>query len=466
MRRLNPIQRVFLRIEQQDYPMDTMGIYILEPTADGPLPFETVQAAIAQRVAQTPLLRRQLAQTSYGWGMEQWMQVEDVDLDHHLTRAIVPPPGDLRSLLDLSVRLSATPLDRRRPLWRAWYAESAAQSRTVLLIRAHQALVDGLGGLSVYDAFFDTRPVAVDPARQPEQLPGETPPTMSEMLAQAVPEMISAVKGMTGQTARLIRGAHPRPQVSERPADSRPRTPPRTPFEQRAGKPAKTLAAISLPRADVEAVRQVRPDLSTGDVLLTLLTGALRSYLERNHALPDRPLRVATPTLVPGRSEGDNAFSVMLIDLPVEVADRAERLEMVHRLNNKRRAAYQEAKTSTDAVSAFSQLVHPGLVAPVTIALGNPAMSFLPPLVNLTFASLTIPGDGPRYFAGTKLAHIYGRTFVLPPQQVFVHAVVYDQLVEFGVTSLRQPLPNPEVLMTLVRAELDALVAHVGAGGG
>ena len=171
--------------------------------------------------------------------------------------------------------------------------------------------------------------------------------------------------------------------------------------------------------------------------------------------------RVATPTLVPGRAEGDNPFSVMLIDLPVEVPDRTERLAIVHRRNNKRRAAYHAAKRSTDAVSAFSQLVHPSLVAPVTIALGNPAMSFLPPLVNLTFASITIPGDGPLYFAGAKVAHIYGRTFVLPPQQVFVHAVVYDNLVEFGVTALRESLPNPDVLMRMLREGLAALAEEV-----
>lgn len=454
MKRLNPIQRIFLRVEQQEYPIDTMGIYILEPTARGPLPFETVTAAFARLVAERPVLRRQLAQTSYGWGTERWMQASSVDLDHHLSRAVVPPPGDLNALLDLAVRLSATPLDRRRPLWRVWYAESAAQSRTVLLVRAHQALVDGLGGLSLYDELFDEEPVGVDPMEQPPEITGDPEPSMAQLLGKAVPDSIAMVRGAAGQAARFVWG--PR-----RPVETQRSRPPRTPFEQIARHSTKVLAAVSIPRRHVDDIRAARPELSIGDVLLTALTGAVRTYLAQIDALPDKPIRVATPTFVPGRSETDNPFTVMLLDLPVEVEDRHERLAIVHRRNSRRRAAYRQARSGTDAVSVVSQLVHPGLIATGTTVLGNRVMNFLPPLTNLTFASITIPG-GPRYFAGTKVAHCYGRTFVIPPQQVFVHAVVYDELVEFGITSLRETVPNPETLMRLVRSEMEALARDIG----
>lgn len=453
MRRLNPIQRILLRVEQQEYPIDTMGIYILEPTADGPLPFETVAAALAQRVTERPLLRTQLAQTSYGWGTERWMQADSVDLDHHLTRTIAPQPGDLRALLDLAVRLSATPLDRRRPLWRAWYAESAEQSRTALLVRAHQALGDGLGGLSLYTELLDESPVPVDLTRQPREFTGDPEPTMPQLVRQAVPDTVVMARGVAGQALRFVRRP-PRP-------DATPRArPPRTPFEHIATHSAKVLGATSLPRDALDAVRQARPELSVGDVLLTVLTGAARSYLDQVGALPDRPLRVATPTLVPGRSESDNPFTVMFLDLPVEVPDRRARLEIVHERNNARRAAYASARAQTDAVSVVSQIVHPTLVATGTTVLGNRLMNFLPPLTNLTFASLTVPG-GPRYFAGTRVRHCYGRTFVIPPQQLFVHAVVYDGVVDVGLTSLRASVPHPDSLLRLLRPELDALVDEV-----
>lgn len=450
MKRLNPIQRIFLRVEQQEYPIDTMGIYILEPTAQGPLPFETVKSAVARLIAEKPLLRRQLAQTSYGWGTERWMQAGDVDLDHHLARSVVPPPGDLRSLLDLAVRLSAAPLDRRRPLWRIWYAESAAHKRTVLLVRAHQALVDGLGGLSLHDELFDHHPVTVDPMDQPPEITGDPEPTMAQLLSKAVPDSIAMVRGAVGQAARFVWGP-------SRTVETPRRRPPRTPFEHITKHSTKALAAVSLPRAQVDTIRAARPELSVGDVLLTALTGAVRTYLQQVDSVPDRPLRVATPTFVPGRSESDNPFTVMLLDLPVEVDDRLERLATVHRRNSRRRAAYQQARAGTDAVSVVSQVVHPGLIATGTTVLGNRLMNFLPPLTNLTFASITIPG-GPRYFAGTKVAHCYGRTFVIPPQQVFVHAVVYDALVEFGVTGLREAVPNPDALMRMLRTEMEALV--------
>lgn len=185
MTRMSPLERVLLRIEQQDYPMDTMGIYPLDPQADG-LPFESVQALFAHRIATVPVLRRQISQTTYGLAEERWMQAAQVDLDHHLRRAVVPAPGNLRALLDLSLRLGQVPLDRRRPLWRAWYVEGLQDGGSALLVRTHHAMVDNLDGLALARHLLDDAPVAVA-ATPPPEFTGDPSPGALGMLGRAVP---------------------------------------------------------------------------------------------------------------------------------------------------------------------------------------------------------------------------------------------------------------------------------------
>lgn len=454
MTRMSPLERVLLRIEQQDYPMDTMGIYPLDPQADG-LPFESVQALFAHRIATVPVLRRQISQTTYGLAEERWMQAAQVDLDHHLRRAVVPAPGNLRALLDLSLRLGQVPLDRRRPLWRAWYVEGLQDGGSALLVRTHHAMVDNLDGLALARHLLDDAPVAVA-ATPPPEFTGDPSPGALGMLGRAVPELGQDLVAAARQGIGLVRG-------QLRAGGSRRPLPPRTAFDRITRGPSKAVAVTSLPLDSVHRARGAHPGASTGDVLLALAAGALRRYLQRYHELPERPLRTSIPVAVPRSAPEDNPFTVMFLDLPVEVAEPAERLALVHRRNQRRRAAHEENRASTNSVSVASQLVHPGLIATMTTALGTGLMNLLPPLTNLTFAARTDPLE-PLYFAGSRVRHVYGRTVVIPPQQVFLHAIIYDGQVDFGVTSLQELMPNPEHLMAMLHQELEELLGLVSPG--
>ena len=112
------------------------------------------------------------------------------------------------------------------------------------------------------------------------------------------------------------------------------------------------------------------------------------------------------------------------------------------------------------------QLFHPAVVSVATTVLGSSMATLVTrPPFNLAFTAQRAP-DAPVYFAGAKVANMYGRTLVIPPMRVFVHAVVYDGKVEVGVTALREVLPDPDLLLDAIRDELAELLAGVtGAQG-
>ena len=82
-------------------------------------------------------------------------RIPTLDLDYHLRRVALPDSGSLRNLLDVAATLSATPLDRSRPLWEFTLIEGLADGRAALLQRVHHTVTDGVGGLKLSLSLVD-----------------------------------------------------------------------------------------------------------------------------------------------------------------------------------------------------------------------------------------------------------------------------------------------------------------------
>ncbi len=242
---------------------------------------------------------------------------------------------------------------------------------------------------------------------------------------------------------------------------------PKTLFDGVHRTPAKALGVASLPRGEVAEIAAACPGLTTNDIVLAVVAGGVRAYLERYDTVPDRPLRTACPMFAPVNHAGrdhEDPFTVVLMNLPVDIADRAERVATVHRRNTRRIRAYDGAKPGNRAVVGVGDASHPTMVATVSSLMSGGAAGLLPPLLNLT-VGIFRSSDEPLYFAGARIQHIYGRTLVLPPQRVFIHAALYDEWVEIGVTALRDLLREPGTLMLMMRDELAAMADLARSGG-
>ncbi len=483
---MSPLQRLFLRLERQDYPMDTMGIFVLGPGPDGPLEYDTVRAHLDQRIRRIPALTRQQSRTVHGIAQERWMRASSFDIHDHLELAAAPWPGDVRALRDLAITCSAVPLDRRRPLWKAWYVEGGADGTTALLLRAHMAAVERLGGLSVEHALFTPNPAPVDRSVLPPPLVGEPFPGELEMIGRGAADLAVTglragrelavlarqlgwheVKARLRRRRGVVPDGEPAPASSSssglgpgpEPGSEHRQRAPRTLFDSAHRTPAKSLGVASLPRAAIAEITAACPGLTSSDVIFAVVAGGVRAYLERYDAVPDRPLRTACPMFAPagGGREHEDPFTVVLMNLPVDLADRAARLAAVHRRNARRIARYDGAKPGNRAIVGVGDATHPALVATASSLMSAAAASLLPPWVNLTVGVFR-SSDRQLYFADAPVLHLYGRTLVLPPQRVFIHAALYDEWVELGVTALRDLLREPGTLMSMMREELDALL--------
>src|SRR5699024_9040025 len=87
--------------------------------------------------------------------------------------------------------------------------------------------------------------------------------------------------------------------------------------------------------------------VKVNDVVLAMVAGALRKYLDDNGELPENPLIGMVPVSVHGKSDrpGTNQVTGMFTDLATNIADPAERLRYISEHSD-------IAKEHKDAISA------------------------------------------------------------------------------------------------------------------
>jgi WS/DGAT/MGAT family acyltransferase len=473
MARMRSTESIFLRLERSGYPMDVAGIYVLDSAPEGPLPFDAIRAVFGQRLSGSPIAGRVIAHAPLRIGEDRWAQVDAVDLDAHIHHRVVPAPGDLSALLETVLQVSGEPLDRRRPLWEAWYLTGLADGRAALVLRLHHAVIDGMGMIALQQLLFDVAPMPVRRDREPAPLTGRAHPSV---LRRALVELPSRLAGNTVATKRLLGRLAPSVAqgLANRPAPIRMSqfpgyvpsltdAPPVTLFNQHVSDPRKSIALVSLPFDQVQAARVMFPGTTVNDVLLALVAGTMRDYLAAHADLPDKPIRTTCPVNV--RTAGDdgmpgNHLTTMWVDLPVHLDDPVERLAAVHASSTAAKAALPQSRADWESLADVGDLLLPGIVTAAMAFAGSKAFGLFPPTQNLTVSTLAGPRQ-PLYLATRRIVNVFLRGIVCPPVHLFFAAITYDQHVDISVTTVRQLCPDPQTLVDGLRAELDLLLGAV-----
>ena len=455
-------ESIFLRLERRGWPMDVAGIYVLDSAPEGPLGFDDVRTVFAQRLAASPVANRVVARAPLHIGEDRWTQADSIDLDAHMHHRAVPEPGDLSALWEAVLEVTGEPLDRGRPLWEAWYLTGLADGRAALVLRLHHAVTDGMGLLALQQLLFDRAPTPVSPDHEQAALVGRPHPSL---LRRALVEVPSRLLGNTLAAIRLVdRLAHP---ASEQPPSlpgylpSLTAPPPVTLFNRHVRDPRKSMAALSLPFDHVQAARKVLPGTTINDVLLSLVTGAMRAYLSARDDLPDKPIRTTCPVNIraPGNDGSyGNHLTTMWVDLPVHLDEPVERLAAVHASSAAAKKALPRSRADWDSLADVGDLLLPGVVSAAMAFAGTRAFGLFPPTQNLTVSTLAGPRE-PLYLTTRRITNVFLRGVVCPPIHLFFAAITYDQDVHVTVTTVRELCPDPEALVDGMRVELDRLLS-------
>ncbi|HEX7058303.1 MAG TPA: wax ester/triacylglycerol synthase family O-acyltransferase [Solirubrobacterales bacterium] len=439
----------WLHMDRPTNPMVVNGLVRLAATPDP----EAVAARLEQRlIARYPRFSRRVIDP---FGRSPSFEDDpSFDLDNHLHRVQLSPPGDRTALQALVGELIEPQLDPSKPLWDVHLIEGY-EGGAAMLWRIHHCIADGIALARVLFSLTDEAG-----ADETSSEPAPAPPGPGALRRLAgVPARLASTAWRFGGTVAhegMETVAHP-DHIRELAGSAR----------RDASTAAKLLAsAADAPtalRGPLSGSRRVawtepfpldrikdaahRRRVTVNDLLVTALAAALGERLGEDDPLPDeihamvpfnlRPLDEPLP------AELGNDFALILLELPVGPVAPAERLREVS-------SRMDAIKRSHEAPIAFGLLTAMGLTPPWV---EDRLIGFFTDKASLVVTN--VPGPAERLsFAGAPIEAILVWAPCSGSLGMTVSIFSYAGEVTTGLMVDTALIPDPEPLARAYEREL------------
>ncbi len=465
MEQLGGLDAAFLYCETPTMHLHVCGLLLLDPsTMPSGYSYDRIRSMAHERLSKIPSVRQKLAWAPFNLGRPFWVDDPDLDIDRHLHRVVLEPPGDKRSLAHVVGDIASWSLRRDLPLWELWVIEGLADGRVAILVKMHHSTIDGVSGASMMGHLLDLEPVPPAPTASSDEWRAERPPNPLELLGHSVVARLSEPL----ELARLVptTAFHLATTVWRlgRQRDNggptaKPFTAPRTLFNATITA-RRSVAFSDVALADIKRVKDSF-GVTVNDVVTAVVGGALRHYLEDRGELPDRSLLAAAPVSVHDQTAervGVTKVSVMFSTFATDENDPLERLRAIASAN----ARAKEIHKMVGADTLMRWAEHFWLNA---FALGARLYSTLhvadhhPVVHNLILSN--VPGPPvPLYMAGARLVGLYPLGPITDGAGLNITVLSEEDRIGFGIITCPDLVPEvwdladaiPEALGELVEA--------------
>jgi diacylglycerol O-acyltransferase / wax synthase len=462
--RLSTSDASFYQLENTATPMYVGSLSILRQPRAG-LSYETLLATVEQRLPRVPRYRQKVREVTLGLARPVWVDDRDFDITYHVRRSALPSPGSDEQLHELIARLAARPLDKSRPLWEMYLVEGLARNRIALYTKSHQALINGMGAVEIGHVIAD-RSRRLPPFVEDIWLPASEPGTarlffgaIADWATRPGAQLRAVRSGLTElatNSGQVVEVGRRLLDVARTVARG---TAPSSPLNTKVSRNRRfTVARGRLD--DYRAVR-ARYNCDVNDVVLAVITGALRNWLLSRGELtaPTDTVRAMAPLPVyvdeafdsASRAQVASQVTPFLVDLPVGEGNAVVRLSQIAHATETNPAA-------ASLVDARTIVTLSGFAPPTLHAMGiRVATSLSPRLFNLLITNA--PGaQSQMYVAGAKLLDTYAVPPLLNNQVLAIGVTSYNGTLYFGINADRDAMSDVDVLPGLLTESLDELL--------
>ncbi|MGI8780857.1 MAG: WS/DGAT/MGAT family O-acyltransferase [Solirubrobacteraceae bacterium] len=459
--RLSGLDVSFLALEEGGAHMHVGSVLLF----DGHAPrYDEFVAQLERRLGLVPRYRQKLAFPPLVQSRPVWVDDPHFNAGYHVRHTALPAPAGERELRRLAGRIFAQRLDRSKPLWELWLVDSVEGDRFAIVAKTHHCLVDGISGVDITTVLFDLDP---EPEEQPAPAPWAPRPEPSQatLLADALMERATRPFGI----ARAAAGAVSRPQDAVAAGmtalgglaaitQAGLAGSPGSPLNVRIG-PHRRFAWVD---GDLQTFKAIKNALggTVNDVVLTVVTGALRRHYEAHGYDTEADLKAMVPVSVRADAERGalgNKVSTMYAPLPIGLEDPIARFRTVYE-------AMRGLKESGQALGA-EMITSLADFAPPTILAQAARLQVAQRFFNLTVTN--VPGPQfPLYLLGRPLCRVYPHVPLAENCVLGIAILSYDGRIDFGLVADYDALPDLDDVAAGLDAAIAELAAVAGIGGG
>jgi WS/DGAT/MGAT family acyltransferase len=352
-------------------------------------------------------------------------------------------------------------LDRSRPLWEIWLVEGLSEDRFAIISKVHHCMIDGVSGVDLMNILMSPTPdrvISEAPTFLPRPAPSPLRLLRDEIWRRAALPAVSlrGIRSFVREAQDTRREISIRARAIAETLGSNLRRPSRTPLNRKIG-PHRRFDWLTMDLGELKTVRRTLGG-SLNDVVLTIVTGAVRSFLRRRRVDPETiDFRIMAPVSVRSeKQEGalGNQVSAWVVPLPIGEEDRLRQLSEISKRTS-------ELKKSKSAVAA-GLLTQVAEWSPSTLlALGARNMTRLLPF-NMVVTN--VPGPQlPLYTLGARMIECFPHVPLIDRLGLGIALMSYNGKLCWGFNADYDLVPDLEDFLEDVQtsfAELQLLASH------
>jgi len=449
---------LFLYLERSGMPLNIASVAVL----DGAISLADCTEFVHSKLPLIPRYFQRVVIPPLNIGLPTWEYDPEFDIQNHI-REVRLQRGNDAELKTAAAKILSVNMDRGHPLWDITLMQGLEGDRTALVVRVHHCLADGIAGVGLMNVLMDPERNAHLPEKKAPRFRrpsrhAETSP-VDGLINSYLKRVMTMQSEVVEMLKRALAGAEQEGSAPEakRLLPELPTPAQRLPFNVVCRGPQK-IAWGEIPMAQIKGVKEVA-GTTVNDVMITVLTAALRRYAELLGAkLKGRELRIAAPVNTRGSGNpGDlgNRISFVSVSVPLGVRNPRKLLAAVH---DKMQAL--KHGHAAELVGLAGGLV--GLIPPPLQAIAGPVVSQLPISLCNTICT-NVPGpQTPLYFLGRQMLRSYPYVPIGGEMGLNCAMLSYNGTAYFGFTGDAQAAPRLHRLEKFLQLSFAELQRAVG----
>lgn len=450
----------FLYLETPSVHMHTLKIAVVEPNPD--LTFDNLVAGTIARLRRMPALRRRVVEVPLRLNHPVLVTQRRIDPARHFFRHDLGGAATMRDVERAIGDIAGTPLDREAPLWQIHLLEGLADGSRVVVGKIHHALADGNAANAMLGNLTDIRTADGSPGPWEDPVDATVLPSRARLVLEALRDAVLQIGLLPRLLLATVSGIAAMVRYRRSTATGVPlpvRNAPRVSFNGPLT-PRRSFATATLPLADFKQVRRAL-DVTLNDVVLAVVSGALRRWLDEHGERPAASLTAGVPV---GLDTGDggprligNAVSNLFTTLATDVDDPVQRLLRISRTTG--HAKEMNRRLGSSMLAQWSQFAPP---APFSAAVGMWSRLRLTRFHRSAFSAIVSNVPGPRErisIGGARLSEIFSVGPLVDGIGLNVTVWSYVDRMNFSLLACPDLLPDVEVLASYLPHALGELLA-------
>jgi WS/DGAT/MGAT family acyltransferase len=463
-RRLSPADAAWLYSEWEKNNQTVSALMWLDREID---PDDYIAIVQERMVDKYPTFSQRIRTSRNPLMMPHWEDDPDFDIGNHVEVLRLPEPGTKEQLSELLSTQRGELLDRDRPLWKMYVIQGYNGDTTAVHARIQHSIADGWALVRVVLSLCDDTPEAIRPEPVDKKRRRKR-----DLVAKAASPAVDVVRSPLDAIQDTINMAlHPRRFIEfgsealdalETGAEGAKNAleflfAPRPGKTILHGKVTGDKKIVWMEPAPLQPIKDIGRAVGAtiNDVLLAVLTNALRTYLVENDALTVDELFTAVPVSL-RKPDADlprtlgNRFGLIPVLLPVSIEDPVEQLHEIKR-------RIDDIKGSQMPIVSFG-LTSAG-------ALATPEVDRMIHKINQEHSiGVTTNVPGPRheiYVAGAKVLGMWGMGGLSGHMNLSFGIFTLNNELNFSVHSDTGITDDPQRILQLFQDSIEQLKAEV-----